>query len=141
MRGKNIPSFVGDELSFLKLDSLLIGLIGGVSIFLESQYSQIVVSQAPPFTGHRVQVPISQTNTIFCFRWACLYCTHHNMQYNFKHITISNGWYIFSSTNDYKNYKLINRTISAHSSQLCWAFIEQFFVSEWLSRCVSLCGV
>ena len=48
------------------------------------------------------------------------------MHYNFKHIPISNGWYI---SYDYINYKLINKTISVQSSQLCWAFIDQFFVS------------
>ena len=31
--GKNIPSFVGSELSFLKLVSVLVGLSGGVSNF------------------------------------------------------------------------------------------------------------
>ena len=33
-------SFVGGELSFLKLGSVLVGLSGGVSNFLESQHSQ-----------------------------------------------------------------------------------------------------
>ena len=60
------------------------------------------------------------------------------MHYNFKHIPISNGWYI---SYDYINYKLINKTISVHSSQLCWAFIDQFFVSGGLSKCVFLYGV
>ena len=50
--GENIPSFVGNKLNFLKLGSILIGLIGGVSNLLESQYSQTVVSQATPLTGH-----------------------------------------------------------------------------------------
>ena len=36
-------SFVGGELSFLKLSSVLVGFIGGVSSFLESQQSQIAV--------------------------------------------------------------------------------------------------
>ena len=54
--GENIPSFVGNELSFLKLGSVLIGLIGDVSNLLESQYSQTVVSQATPLTGHRVLI-------------------------------------------------------------------------------------
>ena len=49
-------SFVGKELSFLKLGSVLIGLIGDVSNLLESQYSQTVVSQATPLTGHRVLI-------------------------------------------------------------------------------------
>ena len=38
--GKCIPSFVGGELSLLKLGSILVGLSGGVSNFFQSQHGQ-----------------------------------------------------------------------------------------------------
>ena len=68
---KSIPSFVGGELSFLKLRSVLVFLIGGMSIFFESQHSQIAVCQIAVFEIWvlvcRLELKLSQGNSIHKF--------------------------------------------------------------------------